>query len=422
MANLLFNELDLYRVLQANISKSVEAVNGINEDRFKGASDVDLIEHVYTQYEVEALELLEDRKVVEIQESNVDVRYDNSRMVYDKSMPCMVHSTKVIVTVPYTGERELWKCQPSTFSLNPPRAEVQSNSNGGGTVNIVVESPSDSVGDGQAINRDIENTISNIRSYLENIWKDVAAHNQNLRLSISSSVANRRQRLGKHADLIQVLNIPLKRKGGAPEISPLPINRKLVKPLPNKPNLPPESGIRQEDYEHILSVIRHEGRSFESTPETFAKFGEEELRDVILAHLNGHYEGDATGETFRKLGKTDIRIEDSNRAAFVAECKMWRGQGEVGEAIDQLLGYLTWRDCKAALVMFNKNVAGFTSIQESLRQAISGHQLFESSLACAHAGEWRFRFHSSEDIDHKVELHVFLFNLYVAKAKKVRKV
>ena len=68
--------------------------------------------------------------------------------------------------------------------------------------------------------------------------------------------------------------------------------------------------------------------------------------------MNATYKGDATGETFRKNGKTDICIERENRSAFVAECKMWTGQKEVKNAIEQLDSYLTWRDCKTALIYF----------------------------------------------------------------------
>ena len=37
-------------------------------------------------------------------------------------------------------------------------------------------------------------------------------------------------------------------------------------------------------------------------------------------------------DRFRKKGKTDIRIEFENRAAFVAECKLWKGEKKILEA------------------------------------------------------------------------------------------
>jgi hypothetical protein len=162
-------------------------------------------------------------------------------------------------------------------------------------------------------------------------------------------------------------------------------------------------------------VIRHAGRTFETAPATFAKHDEEELRDFILAFLNSHYEGDATGETFRVKGKTDIRIESDNRAAFVGECKVWRGQKQISEALDQLLNYLTWRDCKAALVVFNKDVAGFADIQKKVSETLAEHTNHIRSIDTNPYGEWRFCCRSKDDSDRPITTHVFLFNLYVAK-------
>ena len=36
--------------------------------------------------------------------------------------------------------------------------------------------------------------------------------------------------------------------------------------------------------------------------------------------LKRDYQGSAAGEAFRHSGKTDMRIEDKNKAAFIAEC------------------------------------------------------------------------------------------------------
>ena len=130
------------------------------------------------------------------------------------------------------------------------------------------------------------------------------------------------------------------------------IRRPPALPQVPKSGLAPEPGITDETYGHILQFIRHQGRTFERTPSTYAVHGEEDLRNIILAQLNGHFHGDAVGEAFRRKGKTDICIEQDNRAAFVGECKLWTGAAGLTAAMDQLLGYLTWRDSKAALIMF----------------------------------------------------------------------
>lgn len=68
--------------------------------------------------------------------------------------------------------------------------------------------------------------------------------------------------------------------------------------------------------------------------------------------LNTQY-SNATGETFSNKGKTDIYIGHYNKAAYIAECK-WKGEQVLLEAIEQLLGYTTWKDCAGTLLFFNK--------------------------------------------------------------------
>jgi hypothetical protein len=161
-----------------------------------------------------------------------------------------------------------------------------------------------------------------------------------------------------------------------------------------------------------LLVLRHEGISFERTPTTYAVHDEEELRDILLAHLNSYFKGQATGETFRKNGKTDICIEFENRAAFVAECKLWRGNQAVIEAINQLLGYLTWRDVKAALIIFNKDVAGFKQIQDKVLNILREHPNCVRAEFLPGTSEWRMILRSREDAERLITLRVLLFNLY----------
>ena len=108
--------------------------------------------------------------------------------------------------------------------------------------------------------------------------------------------------------------------------------------------------ITDENYDEILRIIKHTASTIERSPGSYKSLGEEQLRDLLLATLNSHYEGRATGEAFRQKGKTDICIEKQNRAAFVAECKMWDGPAGIEKAIKQLDSYLTWREHKTALI------------------------------------------------------------------------
>jgi hypothetical protein len=78
---------------------------------------------------------------------------------------------------------------------------------------------------------------------------------------------------------------------------------------------------------------------------------------------------------------------------------------------------LTWRDSKASLIVFDKDVAGFTKIQEKIPEVLKQHPGFVRDMKAQNYGEWQMTFRSSEDPDRLVIVHVFLFNLY-ATAKE----
>ncbi len=261
--------------------------------------------------------------------------------------------------------------------------------------------------------RDLNQNLEIIDKYLIYQKEMIDQFNKEVPQSIRSMVDARRKRLHDHNNLDKILKIPLRHNPSAPKIQSIQIQKRITKPLPlPNNNCKPEWGIEERDYDDILTIIRHEGRTFEGAPKTFAIHGEEGLRDIILAHLNGHYQGDASGETFRRSGKTDIRIEARDRAAFVAECKIWKGQKTVSGSIDQLLSYLTWRDCKTSIILFNKDVAGFIDILQKTRAAIESHPCF-IRIPKNEQGEWRCIFKSKDDEARLLQIHVFHFNLYV---------
>lgn len=54
----------------------------------------------------------------------LDVSQDFGRAIFDRSRPAMLDLDAVVFHIPFEGERELFFMRASTFSLNPPRAEV----------------------------------------------------------------------------------------------------------------------------------------------------------------------------------------------------------------------------------------------------------------------------------------------------------
>ena len=58
---------------------------------------------------------------------------------------------------------------------------------------------------------------------------------------------------------------------------------------------------------------------------------------------------------FSNRGKTDIYLDLSDGAVFIAECKIWRGPSVIVEAVKQILGYLTWKDAYGVIILFSRN-------------------------------------------------------------------
>ena len=148
-----------------------------------------------------------------------------------------------------------------------------------------------------------------------------------------------------------------------------------------------------------MDSIKHTGSTYERTPSSYKALHEEDLRNTLLAALNATYKGDATGETFRNRGKTDICIERDNRAAFVAECKMWTGQKEVGKAIDQLDGYYFVRR------------KDFLKTLESAETALRAYDSMRNVTALD-KNEFECLFLSKANPGQQIKMRVMLFNLY----------
>jgi len=411
--NTLFWDGDLSVTLDNHAKSAKDKVDGINQDQFLATPVDDVIAHVVSDLYVSPLELYEDRAEMDQQEVRVDVSHNSNRNPFGDSGPIMVPGIKVTISIPYTGDTTLWKLKPNHWRSTIPHADVRSpNRDVVGYLDIIIQQPADDPQ--QQIKAHLEDVLEGVRFYIGGQSSQIEAHNRSLEANIRRLVEARKERLNKHDSLADFLNISMKKNNSAPNFKPINIKKKLVKPLPPPPQsgYAAEPGITEEDYEHILSVIRHEGATFEATPKTYAVHDEEELRDIILAHLNGHYKGAATGEAFRKLGKTDIKIESDNRAAFIAECKVWRGASELTKAVDQLLGYLTWRDCKASIIVFNKHNKKFSELLGKTPDILKSHPRFKKHVKDLNAGEWHFEFMSTDDDSRLIQLRVYVFDIF----------
>jgi hypothetical protein len=232
--------------------------------------------------------------------------------------------------------------------------------------------------------------------------------------NVRADLSHRKNVLVQQMQVVASLKMPIRRRDGASQTYSVPtVKRKPRIERPAAPSGPfkPEPTLDIEEYEYILNIAQNMAVMLEQNPSTFSKLGEEEIRNHFLVQFNGHYEGQATGETFNQYGKTDIIIKDGGRNVFIAECKFWSGPKAFGEIIDQLLGYTSWRDTKIAIFLFNKN-KDTTRVLDQIPGLVKGHPNYKRENP-GRLDETRFRyvFHQAGDKNREVLLTVCLFDV-----------
>lgn len=167
----------------------------------------------------------------------------------------------------------------------------------------------------------------------------------------------------------------------------------------------------ETQYEQALAVLRNARNALERTPSMTANLDEEKIRDLLLVLLNAQFEGAAAGEVFNAAGKTDILIRTGDRNVFIAECKIWGGLAKFRAALEQLLSYLTWRDTKAALLLFIRSGVPTTVITKSIAE-IRKHENYKRTRDTAEDGErYDFVLHANGDPNREIRLAFLPFAL-----------
>jgi hypothetical protein len=277
------------------------------------------------------------------------------------------------VCIPFEGDASLLDLQPTSFSYTygkQMKVSIRSN-------NIQISYQEEM--SGQDPEKLYEGDLTLIETNLANLKRDADNFNKSLLPLIKQEIDKRKQKAEANQSIIQSFKIPIKKRDDVPTTYSIPEIRKKPSIIesPKIKTFTPEPTLGLEEYENILSIIKDMALAMERSPHTFSTLDEETIRNFFIILLNGHYQGNATGETFNGIGKTDILIRHKNANAFIAECKFWKGEKKMTEGINQLLGYVTWRDTKTSMVLFNKQT-DFSSVIEKAKETIKQHKNFKS--------------------------------------------
>ena len=402
--DLLFFGKDLSALIRGYESAIRREVEGWEPNRILASSESDLVSYLVEEYTLDAPRILHGQLYIESEgEAKIDVRGRFEYDIRDRGQPFHVAGSFVTVAIPFEGNGDLFEFKASTYNLNPPRGRVS-----GSSVLISfrgVEMNADRT------REEIDATVGKIEQHLEWIRNDCAGWNARVSSVAEQCVRDRKERLLKQANMVSALGLPMKRRADSAVVSAVPVTRRkrpVVLPPAPREAFKPEPALPDSEYDYILEVIDHMSRNIERSPSTFVQMKEEQIRDIILVNLNGHYEGSATGETFNSQGKTDILIRADDRNAFIAECKVWAGPKSLLAAIDQILGYLTWRDTKASLLVFCKS-ADFTKTLSSIVTVVPEHENFKRELNRVSDTHVRYLFRQKNDTDRELYLAVQAF-------------
>ncbi len=317
--------------------------------------------------------------------------------------------TKPVLTVhiPYEGDLALLQRQPSTYLSWSAIIYTQGQDL---CFDLV-----DFYGDAGRINQEIESHISNLRQSSDYLVRDIEAFNASLPTRLEQLFHARKEQILARRRLHGGLAVPVKARNSVATTFAIPVPPRrqvgIARPQVRDPQFAPEPMLDNVTYEGILRIIHEVGKSMERKPSTYAGKDEEGLRDHLLTYLESHYEsiGSATGETFNKAGKTDILVRHENSNVFVAECKFWSGSKHYLATLDQLLSYLTWRDSKAAAIVFCRN-KDFSSVLDTISNATQTHRNFLDGRGCQWDTRFDYVLHLPDDRNRPVQLAVLAFH------------
>lgn len=332
-----------------------------------------------------------------------------------------IDGVRVTFKIPFDGEPDLFELQPSTRILSRFRTQsfVYPHGDECGSFTLEFEYTKQELQDkGEAmaeyVQQQFESEFRSYKTMIGYVNSEVASYNNGLSNSAMRLLEERKKKADSFYAISAVLQIPLSVSETAPNTKPIPLKRIVRQPIekPRAKPVTPEPCIGDGDYENINNIISMCGTTMEKTAKTYFANTEEELRDHLLAALNTHYEN-ATGETFRKIGKSDINVEFENKAAFIGECKIWHGERLFQGAIQQVINYSTWRDVKVSVIIFNKENRSFQAILSKIKNWADANTV---SYIQPQANIWKCKYHR-QDMNVDIQLTVLAFDLYVDKSQ-----
>ena len=374
----LFSEtksMDYFNNLLKIVKNEIEKLT--DEEIIKGGVD-DWKEYYLNKYIQDIIEIQQSNEIIGIREEKIKESNYFASSNPIQSDYYLIDGYKITIKINFIGNMQLLKLIPSTrilrkFIVEDIKYNLENEICELYFALLYKKEELDNKSDlKEFVLNDFTNKFKDYISMIEYLNKDILDYNNSLEYKIIDLLEVRKNKSINFQNIKKKLEIPLQLKESIPNLNPIPLQKrkKFKKPNSKDQSSKLEYYISNNDYTNIMNIIHLTCSSMETTAKTFAKNSEEELRDFIIATLDTHYTQQVSGETFRKIGKTDIQVIFENKAAFIAECKIWHGIKQFEAAIKQVLGYSTWKDNKISIILFNKKNKDFKGILETVEKWI----------------------------------------------------
>lgn len=316
---------------------------------------------------------------------------------------------EIIVTIPFEGNYNLFYCMPSRSTVvYLEKNVVIGKSNIKATITLTQF-------DENAYFSEVNKIISTVSTNLPTIHAETKPWNDGLETLIQQALENRKGVVSKKFDFMEKIGLKVNPKSTEYLVPPTITKKAIPTPATETSKTVAKEKVpilQQEVYTDIREVLYNVGKAIERKPSIYKDKHEEDLRDIFLLFLETRYEATTgIGEAFNKKGKTDILLKYAKDGTnlFVAECKFWKGQKKLTEGIDQLLGYLTHRDTKTALIFF-VDQKEMTSIVSTIKTEISNHKNYNKHIKDTYEHSISYEFTLPDDGDKKIQVEVMLFH------------
>lgn len=427
--NLFSNEngsvLDYLRKLYGELEGEIDS---FADEKIVNCDVDEWTEYLTEKYRVEPISFYVDYATRSIQKTQIKRNnpWGHFGDVYGEPQFYMVDGCNIDYKVPFSGDDVLLKCTPSTYIMTSFEIfgfQKPSNTNYGFITIRLSYTNQEMKGFGdnleEKVNSDFRNQFSSFEKMSGYANDDIRSYNENLTSNVQQLLNKRREKADVFFSFSKALKIPLNLNSSSPNLTPIPLKKphraSLTEPKPHAQEQ--QFYIDDADFENIIKIIHLCGAVLEESARTFNRFNEEELRDYIKGMLSSHYENAVTGETFRRVGKTDIQIQREDKAAFIAECKVWHGIKLFSDAIEQLFCYATWKDTKLSLVIFNKENKNFAGVQQQVQSWLKEN--------CKSCKQWNSNIWDCvkyrEDTGRDVRLAVALYDVSIKELPSSKK-